>query len=113
MSTVSENIRNLRMMRGISQKQLGSTLHKSANAISNWEKGFTSPDVEILETICNVLEVTPNQIYGWDPCPELEEFISRKKEILDQMDDLIRQRAELDDKIRAYSDELRRKSKKK
>ena len=110
MSDLHENIKNMRMMRGFSQKELGERIHKSANAISNWEKGSTSPDVDMLEGLCRILEVTPNQIYGWDPCPDLDNYLQEKAQMLYDMDDLIRQRAEIDAKIREYSLSLRRKS---
>lgn len=79
MSKLPENLRNLRLMRGLSQKQLGEMLNKSSNAISNWENGNTSPDVDILETICKVLKVTPNQLYGWDNVRSLKTFSLRKQ----------------------------------
>ncbi len=107
MSTLSENIRNMRMMRGYSQKKFAEKLNKSPNAVSNWEKGSTNPDVEILEEICKILDVTPNQIYGWDECPELTVFLEEQKKKLNQFDDLLRQRAEIDAKIREYAYQLR------
>ena len=107
MGTLAENIRNMRIMRGLSQKQLGDLLNKSANAISNYEKGTTCPDVELLEAMCKVLKVTPNQIYGWDRCKDLDDFLNSQKEIINEMDDLMRQRQELDEKIRIYAHQLR------
>ena len=80
---------------------------KSANAISNWEKGSTSPDVDMIEGLCRILEVTPNQIYGWDPCPELDFFLEEKAQMLQDMDALIKQRAEIDAKIREYNQSLK------
>ncbi len=112
MSKLHTNIKNIRMMRGFSQKELGERLHKSANAISNWEKGATSPDVDMLEGLCKILEVTPNQIYGWDACPELEHYLQEKAQMICDMDELMRQRAEIDAKIREYAQSLRRKSEK-
>ena len=47
MSKLSENIKNLRVLRGLSQKQLADMLERSPNTISNWEKGSVSPDVDI------------------------------------------------------------------
>lgn len=107
MSTLSDNIRNMRMMRGFSQKQFAAQLNKSPNAVSNWEKGATNPDVELLEEICKILNVTPNQIYGWDECKELTDFLATQKKLLNHFDDLIRQRDELDSRIREYAHQLR------
>ena len=107
MSVLSENIKNMRMMRGFSQKKFAEELNKSPNAVSNWEKGATCPDVELLETICEILDVTPNQIYGWDKCPELDEFLASKRDMLDHVDDLMKQREELDAQIRFYAQQIR------
>lgn len=102
MSKLPENIRNLRLMRGLSQKQLGEMLNKSSNAISNWENGNTSPDVDLLETICKVLNVTPNQLYGWDKCDELEDFLAQEAEILIEIDRLNKKKTEIDQKLQSY-----------
>lgn len=107
MSVLSNNIKYMRLMRGLSQKKFAEKLHKSANAVSNWEKGTTSPDVELIETICRVLEVTPNQIYGWDKCQELDDFMASQKEIINKMDDLTKQRQELDEQIKIYAQQIR------
>lgn len=102
-----ENIRHMRMMRGFSQKQLAERIGRSANAVSNWEKGATLPDVELLENICVVLNVTPNQIYGWDPCPELDEFLKQQETLLKTVDDLMKQREQINSQIREYAYQLR------
>ncbi|MDT3388205.1 MAG: helix-turn-helix domain-containing protein [Bacteroidota bacterium] len=109
MSKLPENLKNLRLMRGLSQKQLGEKLNKSPNAISNWEKGMTSPDVDLLETICKVLKVTPNQLYGWDRCKELDDFLAQEAEILSEIDKLTKKRLEIDKKLQEYSVKLSRK----
>lgn len=109
MSKLPENLKNLRLMRGLSQKELGAQLNKSPNAISNWEKGMTSPDVDLLETICRVLKVTPNQLYGWDKCQELDDFLAQKAEILSEIDTLTRKREEIDKLLQEYSIKLSRK----
>lgn len=106
MDVISDNIRYIRMMRGLSQKELGDRVNKSANAVSNWEKGTTSPDVETLDKVCKVLHVDPNQMFGWDPCPELEKWLNDQQTMVNDMDELIRQRTELDTRIKAYSQQL-------
>ena len=109
MSKLPENLKSLRLMRGLSQKQLGEKLNKSANAISNWEKGTSSPDVDLLETICKVLDITPNQLYGWDPCKELDDFLAKEAEILNEIDKLTKKRSEIDKQLQEYSLRLSRK----
>lgn len=108
MSKFSENLKNLRLMRGMSQKQLADFLEVSTNTVSNWENGTVSPGVNMLEPMCHALEVTPDMIMGWDRCIELEEFMKRKKEILDKMEDLQKQKSDIEDRIKAYAEALTR-----
>lgn len=103
MSTISDNIRNFRILRGFSQRTLADQLHKSPNTIANWEKGINSPDVEILDSMCKVLEITPNVLYGWEKSPELDEFLRLQKLNMEKMDLLIKQRSELDERIKEYA----------
>lgn len=54
MSNLSENLKNFRLLRGLSQADLARIVHRSPNVISNWERGINSPDVEIVEQICKL-----------------------------------------------------------
>lgn len=106
MSKLSENIKNLRVLRGLSQKQLADMLERSPNTISNWEKGSVSPDVDILENMCGIFKVSPNQLFGWEPCQELDDFLNQKKEILEKMEDLQKQKSDIEKRLRKYADLL-------
>ncbi len=108
MSKLNENIKNLRIMRGISQKELADKIERSPNTISNWEKG-SAPDADILWTLCEIFKVTPNQLFGWDPCPELEDFLAEKNGILLEMNSLQLQKAAIDAKLREYQEKLNRR----
>ena len=35
-----------------------------------------SPDIDCVEMICQVLGVTPNQLFGWEPYEEYNEYLS-------------------------------------
>ena len=109
MSKLPENIKNFRLLRGLSQKQLADQLHRSPNVISNWEQGINSPDVDLLEVMCDIFDVTPNQLYGWDPCPELDDFLKQHSDISKERDELIRQKKELEQKIKQFSQQLSRR----
>ena len=109
MSTLSNNIKYMRLMRGLSQRELAEKLNKSTNAIANWEREVNCPDVDTLETMCKVLNVTPNQIYGWDQCAELIDFLNKRKSYESEINDLIKQRDYLDFQIKEYSRIIGRK----
>lgn len=51
-------VRTLRKEKNLTQKQLGEQLHLTDKAISKWERGQTLPDLTMLETIAEVLEVS-------------------------------------------------------
>lgn len=103
MSTLSENLKNMRLLRGYSIKEVASRIGCVPNTIANWEKGTISPHVDMLQELCNLYEISPNQIFGWEPCEELENFIDEKKAIMDELARLHQQRAEIDKRIRHYA----------
>lgn len=109
MSKLSENIKNLRVLRGFSQKQLADMIDRSPNTISNWEKGSVTPDADVLEPLCEIFNVNPNQLFGWEDCKELTDFLKEKKELLKQMDELQRQRLEIEKKLRETAERINRR----
>lgn len=78
--TLNANIKNFRKFKGMTQEELAAKINKSKNVISNWERGDNSPDVDCIEMICNVLGVTPNQLFGWDKYPEYERYVGVMRE---------------------------------
>lgn len=100
----------LRLMRGFTQQDVSNRLGKSVNAVSNWELGNTSPPVDDLIEICKMFDVTPNQMMGWDDCPELMDYIRKSKNAEQRIEELKKQRQELDREIKAYAELLNRKN---
>lgn len=66
MSSVRENIRlNLTTalkQKKMSQKNLADRLSLSQTAVTNWLKGKNAPDIDTLADICDILNVTVNDI---------------------------------------------------
>lgn len=56
----------LRKARGISQENLAEMLGVSRQAVSKWETGETQPEMANLITLCSILEVSPNQLMGYE-----------------------------------------------
>lgn len=106
MSKVNENIRNFRIFRGLSQKQLGDALQRTPNVISNWETGTHSPDMETIERICNVLHVTPNELYGWDVNQDFEEYKKNFQHLSDRLSEVKKQRVLLEKEYQALNAKL-------
>lgn len=110
MGKLQENIKNLRILNGLSQRDLAEKIDRSTNTISNWEMEKATPDADVLEKLCQVFGVTPNQLYGWESCKELEDFVNEKKELMQQLENLQREKLEIDARIKAYSEQLYRRT---
>lgn len=110
MGKLQENIKNLRILNGLSQRDLAEKIDRSTNTISNWEMEKATPDADVLEKLCQVFGVTPNQLYGWESCKELEDFVNEKKELMLQLENLQREKLEIDARIKAYSEQLYRRT---
>ena len=64
LSVVCDQIRYYREKRNLEQKQLSQMLGLSVNAVNNWEKGRSRPDLNLLPDICTVLNITLYELYG-------------------------------------------------
>lgn len=61
---LGENIRSLRIARGITQEQFGYEMGVSAQAVSRWENGATYPDITMLPMIADFFDVTLDALMG-------------------------------------------------
>jgi transcriptional regulator with XRE-family HTH domain len=106
MGTVGDNIRKFRTFRGIKQQDLADTLDRTKSVISNWERGENSPDVEICEKLCKILKVTPNELFGWEPNRDYEQWVRERAKIESEIHDMQMQKAALEERIAAYAAKL-------
>lgn len=63
---IAKNIRYYRKLAKLSQKELADKLHISSAAISNWEKGQNSIEIDTLFDLCQILGVSINDMAGRD-----------------------------------------------
>ncbi len=64
--TFSQNLRSLRLEKGLTQEQLAAVLGVSAQSVSRWECGNTLPDVLLLPEIARLYGVTVDDLYRED-----------------------------------------------
>ena len=106
---IGYRLKMCRLMRGFTQQDIADKLNKTTNAISNWERGNTSPPVDDLVMLCNLYNITPNQFYGWDDCPELNDYIATHDDVLVQIERLKQEKNDIEKRIKAYSKMIDRK----
>ncbi|MCR4880105.1 MAG: helix-turn-helix domain-containing protein [Bacilli bacterium] len=61
-SNFSNNIRELRISKGLNQIQLGEKIHYSSKAISKWENGDVLPDIVTLNMIAEFFNITVDDL---------------------------------------------------
>lgn len=103
---LAENMKNMRLLRGMTIKEVADSLGCVTNTIVNWESGRVSPVIDFVENICNLYQIPPNQLFGYEKCPELEEFLNNKQQIIIEMKALQQERSEIDKRLKAYADML-------
>ena len=61
---LSENIKNLRKQKGLTQEDLAIRLNVVRQTVSKWEKGISVPDVTLLEKLADVLDTDVGTLLG-------------------------------------------------
>ena len=62
---IEKNIKKFREQKNISQVELAEKLNVTRQAVSNWERGKTQPDIDTLHKIADILEISIDElIYG-------------------------------------------------
>ena len=63
--TVGDRICKLREAKGLTQKELGILLgYSSSSTVSNWETNIAKPDFDKLIQLCNIFNVTSDELLG-------------------------------------------------
>ena len=62
--TLSENIKTLRMSKGVSQVSLARTLGVTKQCVSNWENDNVLPSIEMLIKIADFFKVSTDYMLG-------------------------------------------------
>ena len=67
-----ERLKQLRILKGLSQEELGKRLGVSKQAISNWEIENVTPALDMFQNIANFFHVTPNYLLGYEEHVKLD-----------------------------------------
>jgi len=64
MANYSERIIELRKINNLTQADLGKQLNVTPQAVSKWEKGQSEPDLQTVQRICELYNVTTDWVLG-------------------------------------------------
>ena len=65
MSFIGEQIKKYRNIKGMTQQDIADALGESSGrVIYNWEKGIGRPDCDKLARLCDLLEVSADELIG-------------------------------------------------
>lgn len=63
---LAENLRELRLGKGLTQEELAEMLHITPQSVSKWERGETYPDITLLPALANVFGTSLDALVGMD-----------------------------------------------
>ncbi len=81
MEHIGRTIKALRKKAGLTQERLADCLGVSAQAVSKWEVGSTSPDLSLIAPLCRVLGCSADELLGIGG-RQKEELIKSAREAL-------------------------------
>ena len=64
MDVFSQRLRELRLERGLSMRQLAKELQTTDAAVSNWENGINEPKISYLKSIAVFFNVSSDYLLG-------------------------------------------------
>lgn len=92
---ISQNIRELRRARGLTQEQLAAAMGVSGAAVSKWETGQCAPDLSLLAALADYFEVSVDCLLGHTlRADRLDALLQELKALSDAGDAAAESRAE-------------------
>ncbi len=64
MEKLAEKLKELRIEKGLSQREVSSALGMTRNAFTNYENGYREPSLDNLKTICQFFDVSADYLLG-------------------------------------------------
>lgn len=77
---VARKIREARIARNMTQMNLADAMEVSYQAVSNWERGSSCPDIGKLEQLCQILHLSIEELLGADSASKTLSRLLEKEE---------------------------------
>lgn len=79
---VGKFISLVRKEKNYTQEALAEKLNVSKNAVSKWERGINLPDVSLMKELCNILDISLNELFEGKRLSDKEISINNEKNII-------------------------------
>lgn len=73
-----DKLKEARMAKGLKQSELGDLLNLKNTTISNWEKGVSNPNVEVVSKLCSILNVSASYFFDDMASEEILSFSEKE-----------------------------------
>ena len=83
---IGKFIAGCRKEKGLTQLQLAERLNITNRAVSKWETGKSCPDVSLMLELCNILEITVNELLSGERI-RMEDYPQKAEENLVELQD--------------------------
>ena len=81
---IGKFIAKMRKSKSLTQEQLAEKLGISDRAVSKWERGLNLPDISIMIELCNILDISVNELLTGEIIKE-KEYMKKAEELLLEM----------------------------
>ncbi|HFK1531040.1 TPA: helix-turn-helix domain-containing protein [Bacillus cereus] len=78
---IGDHIKTLRKERNLTQKELGDEIGVSAQVISNWERGYTSPTPEDIVELAKAFNASTDEVITGHDRETINEYLMNSMEI--------------------------------
>lgn len=82
------NLKYYRKQKGLTQNELTLAIDKSYNYINSVEQGKLMPSFEVIEKICEILEIQPSTLFAESGSPENIKSFNKEEYITEISDKL-------------------------
>ena len=80
MNDIGKRIRDLRKKNDLTQEKLAGYLNVSYQAVSKWENGVNTPDLNLIVPLAKILHSTPDELLGFTQTPEENDTLREELE---------------------------------
>ncbi len=75
-SAKNNNLKNLRIRHGLTQQELGQQIGVQKAAVSKYERGVIAIPQKLIDTLCNIFDVTADELLGRSACDNTMTYTS-------------------------------------